>query len=161
MRSRFAERAYYKPKGYAGDFRMMEMIYANRPQGDGRLGGLVDQWCLNISAARAVRGRRSLLKKLLLQEAALLASRPGPMRILNLACGSCRELFDFLGEKTDPAPVEAICLDHLLQWKLIHRDPEKLRILLADTPFGAEVEVYTETEGVNLFLIARKTTVTL
>jgi hypothetical protein len=44
---------------------------------------------------------------------------------------------------------------------LIHRDPEKLRILLADTPFGAEVEVYTETEGVNLFLIARKTTVTL
>ena len=26
MRSRFAERAYFKPKGYAGDFKMMEMI---------------------------------------------------------------------------------------------------------------------------------------
>jgi extracellular factor (EF) 3-hydroxypalmitic acid methyl ester biosynthesis protein len=247
MRSRFAERAYYKPKGYAGDFQMMEMIYANRPQGDGRLGGLVDQWCLNTSAARAVRGRRSLLKKLLEQE----ASRRETMRILNLACGSCRELFDFLSERTDPASVEAICLDadpealefthqkvnvfshqavirlmqadvlhwiigrekhpfgpldfiytagltdyledrlfqalarrayeylkpdgifvagnfgplnpnrafmdHLLQWKLIHRDPEKLLSLLADTPFGAEVEVYSEAEGVNLFLIARKT----
>jgi CRP-like cAMP-binding protein/SAM-dependent methyltransferase len=255
MRSRFAERAYYKPKGYAGDFRMMEMIYTNRPQGDGRLGGLVDQWCLNTSAARAVRGRRSLLKKLLEQEAALRASRRETMRILNLACGSCRELFDFLGEKTDPAPVEAICLDadpealefthqkvdvfshravirfmqtdvlrwvlgrdkhpfgpldfiysagltdyledplfqalarrayeylkpggvfvagnfgpgnpnrafmdHLLQWKLIHRDPERLRILLADTPFNAEVEVYSEPEGVNHFLIARKAAVTL
>ena len=251
MRSRFAERAYYKPKGYAGDFRMMEMIYANRPQGDGRLGGLVDQWCLNTSAVRAMRGRRSLLKKLLEQEAHLLASRGGTMRILNLACGSCRELFDFLGEKTDPASVEAICLDadpealefthqkvnvfahrgvirfmqtdvlrwvigrdkhpfgpldfiysagladyladplfqalarrayeclkpggvlvagnfgpgnpnqafmdHLLQWKLIHRDPERLRILLAGTPFGAEVEVFAGPEGVNLFLIARKT----
>jgi extracellular factor (EF) 3-hydroxypalmitic acid methyl ester biosynthesis protein len=255
MRSRFAERAYYKPKGYAGDFQIMEMIYANRPQGDGRLGGLVDQWCLNTSAARAVRGRRSLLKKLLEKEANLPASRQETMRILNLACGSCRELFDFLGEKKSPAPVEAICLDadpealefthqkvnvfshravirfmqtdvvrwiigrdkhpfglldfiysagltdyledslfqtlarrayeylkpggvfvagnfgpgnpnrafmdHLLQWKLIHRDPEKLRLLLADTPFGAEVEVYSEPEGVNLFLIARKTAVTL
>ena len=255
MRSRFAERAYYKPKGYAGDFRMMEMIYANRPQGDGRLGGLVDQWCLNTSAVRAMRGRRSLLKKLLEQEAHLLASRGGTMRILNLACGSCRELFDFLGEKTDPASVEAICLDadpealefthqkvnvfahrgvirfmqtdvlrwvigrdkhpfgpldfiysagladyladplfqalarrayeclkpggvlvagnfgpgnpnqafmdHLLQWKLIHRDPERLRILLAGTPFGAEVEVFAGPEGVNLFLIARKTAMPL
>ncbi len=251
MRSRFAERAYYKPKGYAGDFQMMEMIYANRPQGDGRLGGLVDQWCLNTSAARAVRGRRTLLKKLLEKEAGLLAARQGTMRILSLACGSCRELFDFLSETKDPAPVEAICLDadpealefthqkvnvfshqavirfmqtdvlrwvvgrdkhpfgpldfiysagltdyledplfqalarrafeylkpggifvagnfgpgnpnrafmdHLLQWKLIHRDPEKLRVLLAGTPFGAEVEIFAEPEGVNLFLIARKT----
>ena len=252
MRSRFAERAYYKPKGYAGDFRMMEMIYANQPQGDGRLGGLVDQWCLNTSAARAVRGRRDLLQKLLKQESAALGSRPGGMRILNLACGSCRELFDFLAGKAGLDPVEAICvdadpealefthlkvnvfshravirfmqtdvlrwvigrdkhpfgpqdfiysagltdyledslfqalarrayeylkpggvfvagnfgpgnpnrafMDHLLQWKLIHRDPENLRNLMADTPFGAEAEVYSEPEGVNLFLIARKTT---
>ena len=104
MRSRFAERAYYKPKGYAGDFQMMEMIYTNRPQGDGRLGGLVDQWCLNTSAARAVRGRRSLLKKLLEQEAGLLASRQQTMRILNLACGSCRELSTFWAKKRTPPP---------------------------------------------------------
>ena len=31
MRSRFAERAYFKPKGYAGEFLMMEHIYANIP----------------------------------------------------------------------------------------------------------------------------------
>lgn len=42
MRSRFAERAYFKPKGYAGDFLMMEHIYANSPKGEGRLGELVD-----------------------------------------------------------------------------------------------------------------------
>jgi extracellular factor (EF) 3-hydroxypalmitic acid methyl ester biosynthesis protein len=250
MRSRFAERAYYKPKGYAGDFRMMEIIYANQPRGDGALGTLVDQWCLNTSAARAVRGRRVLLKNLLDQEAAVLASRPEAMRILNLVCGSCRELFDFLAGKAGLDPIEAICvdadpealefthqqvnvfshgavirfmqtdvlrwvkgrdkhpfgpldfiysagladyledplfqalarrayetlrpggifvagnfgpgnpnralMDHLLQWKLIHRDPERLRALLADTPFGTEVEVLPEPAGINLFLIARK-----
>ena len=64
-------------------------------------------------------------------------------------------------EISDPRNPNRAFMDHLLQWKLIHRDPEKLRGLLADTPFGAEMEVYSETEGVNLFLIARKTAVPL
>ena len=38
MRSRFAERAFYKPKGYAGDFLMMEMIYLNQPGETARSG---------------------------------------------------------------------------------------------------------------------------
>ncbi len=42
MRSRFAERAYFKPRGYAGDYLLMEMIYRGRPNGDGKLGRLVD-----------------------------------------------------------------------------------------------------------------------
>ena len=250
MRSRFAERAYYKPKGYAGDFRMMEMIYANHPQGDGILGEMVDRWCLNTSAAKAVRGRRSLLKNLLEEKLGSTGSRSEPLRILNLACGSCRELFDFLSENTRLPAIEAICadadsealeftrqevdvfphralirflqtdvirwiigrdkppigflhciysagltdyledrllqamatrayenlvpggifvvgnfgpgnpnrafLDYLLQWKLIHRDSTNLRSILSQTPFGADAEVISEPEGINLFLIARK-----
>ncbi|MBI5585590.1 MAG: cyclic nucleotide-binding domain-containing protein [Deltaproteobacteria bacterium] len=252
MRSRFAERAYYKPKGYAGDFQLMEMLYANTARGNGRLGALVDHWCLNTAAARAVRGRRALIARLLEQEAAAFAARRRPLRILNLACGSCRELFDFLAADADRTPVEALCvdadaealefthqqvnvfphqavirlmqadvlrwiigrekhpigtidfiystgladylenplfqtlarqsyaqlkpggvlvvgnfgpanpnrafMDHLLQWKLIHRSPEQLKALMAGTPFGAGVEVLAEPEGVNLFLIARKPT---
>jgi SAM-dependent methyltransferase len=250
MRSRFAERAYYKPKGYAGDFRMMEMLYTNEARGDGRLGGLVDHWCLNTAAARAVRGRRGLIARLLAEEAVPFAAQRRPLRILNLACGSCRELFDFLAVDGNRTPVEALCvdadpealefthrqvnvfphqavirlmqadvlrwiigrekhpigaldfiysvgltdyledsffqtlarqayahlnpggvlvvgnfgpanpnrafMDHLLQWKLIHRSPEQLQALMAGTPFGAEVAVLTEPEGVNLFLKARK-----
>ena len=34
MRSRLAERAYYKPKGFAGDFKMIEHIYRMTPDGD-------------------------------------------------------------------------------------------------------------------------------
>jgi len=111
MRSRFAERAYFKPKGYAGDFQMMEMIYNNKPQGDGKLGVLVDSWCLNTIAARAVRGRRSLMAELLEELAGAGSGREGRLRIMNLACGSNRELFDFLARWGGRGAVEAVCID--------------------------------------------------
>jgi CRP-like cAMP-binding protein len=250
MRSRFAERAYYKPKGYAGDYQMMEMLYHQQPRGDGLLGALVDSWCLDTAAARAFRGRRILLKGLLQNAAARRANPPRPLRILNLACGSCRELFDFLAETPRISPLEALCIDtdagalefihhhvnviphqavirlmqadvlrwiggrdnhpfgemdfiysaglidyledglveklvcrsyehlrpggvlalgnfgpanpnrafmdHILQWKLIHRSPEQLRTLTAGIPFQDGVDVLAGQEGVNLFLVARK-----
>jgi len=115
MRSRFAERAYYKPRGYAGDFMMMEMIYQNSPNGDGKIGQLVDGWCLNSASAKAVRGRRRLLADLL--EAIISAKNKNgkPVRIMNLACGSNREMFDFLGRFKRTEAIEAICVDADLQ----------------------------------------------
>lgn len=111
MRSRFAERAYFKPRGYAGDYLLMEMIYHNRPAGEGKLGRLVDEWCLNTTAAKSVRGRRRLLGR----ELASL-SRPSLRQgqrvcIMNLACGPNRELFDFLKDCDATDLVEALCLD--------------------------------------------------
>jgi hypothetical protein len=48
-------------------------------------------------------------------------------------------------------------MDHLLYWRLIHRDPEQLRDLFDDTPFGRQVvEIIAETQGVNLFALARR-----
>jgi len=47
-------------------------------------------------------------------------------------------------------------MDHLLYWRLIHRDPEQLRDLFGDTPFGRQVEIVSETQGVNLFALARR-----
>lgn len=111
MRSRFAERAYYKPKGYAGDFLMMEMIYRNQPDGDGKIGGLVDEWCLDTAAARAVRGRRKLLASLLEKQCSTLLANDKDVRILNLGCGSNRELFDFLARCNATDRIEAVCMD--------------------------------------------------
>ena len=250
MRSRFAERAFYKPKGYAGDFLMMEMIYQNRPEGDGKLGKLVDEWCINTAAARAVRGRRELLSSILESWCEKHRSRENVTRILNLACGSNRELFDFLGRFKQTESIEATCVDadtealeytnrhvnvvphraairfmqdnvvkwalgrvrhnlgqmdiiysagladyldlrllqalakrsyehlkpggvfvvgnfglnnrnrafmqHLLQWNLIHRSEEDLRNIFLDTPFGKNIDVLSESEGINLFAMARK-----
>jgi CRP-like cAMP-binding protein/SAM-dependent methyltransferase len=250
MRSRFFERAYYKPKGYAGDFFMIEMIYRKQAEGDGKLGRLLDGLFLNQVAARAVRGRRQLLHQTLDRLCRERLDGPGPIRILNLACGPCRELFDVIAQGDYDERIDALCvdidaealqfanqkvnifqhratvrfmnenvikwalgrvkqdlglqdiiyssglcdyldarlfkalikrchdhlkpggvlilgnfspinpdrpiMDHLLYWRLIHRDPEQLRDLFGDTPFGRQVEIVSETEGVNLFALARR-----
>ena len=250
LRSRFAERAYYKPKGYAGDYLMMEMIYENQAQGDGKLGVLVDRYCLDSSASRAVRGRRRLLRE---QLDLLFREHSGsdrPFQILNLACGPCRELFDFLAQCRAQEKVRALCvdadpqalehanrvvstsdhraavrymsenlvkwslgrvdhdfgpqdviysagltdyldrrlfkaliaksftqlkpggvliignfgpgnpdktfMDHILQWKLIHRDAEELRDLVRSSGTWESIDVLSEEQGVNLFVRARK-----
>ena len=111
MRSRFAERAYYKPNGYAGDHLMMEMIYANQPDGDGKLGRIIDSWCLETAAARAVRGRRRFLKEQLENLCRSKASTQRSIKLMNLACGSNRELFDFLSDCDYTERIAAVCID--------------------------------------------------
>lgn len=111
MRSYFAERAYFKPKGYAGDFLMMEHIYANQAKGEGKLGQLIDSFCLGRPGSLAIRGRR----KLLTQEITCLfteySAQGHNTRIMNLACGPNRELFDFLSTCEESEKVEALCVD--------------------------------------------------
>lgn len=115
MRSRFVERAYYKPKGYAGDFMMIELIYRNRPEGDGKLGELIDAWALDQVPSRAVRARRRLLKTLIGDICGDIcrqhAAQKVPVRLMNLACGAARELFDFLNECDYSKRVDALCVD--------------------------------------------------
>ena len=251
MRSRFAERAYYKPNGYAGDHLMMEMIYANEPEGDGKLGRIIDDWCLDTAAARAVRGRRKFLNDQLEKLCNQKKQSGQPLiKIMNLACGSNRELFDFLAGCDYTARVAAVCidadpealeythrrvntfpheasvklmkdnvvlwaigrtkhnfglndiiysagltdyledrislslinrsyeclvpggtliignfgpgnyhrafLDHILQWKLIHRSEEELLDLFSRSRFGGHVRILTEESGINLFAMATR-----
>lgn len=111
MRSRFAERAYFKPKGYAGDFLMMEHIYANEPKGDGRLGEIVDKFCLGRPGSLAIHGRRKLLKNRLAEISGENAKDGKMTRIMNLACGPNRELFDFLADCPYSELIEALCID--------------------------------------------------
>jgi SAM-dependent methyltransferase len=110
MRSRFAERIYFKPKGYAGDFMMMEMIYRNQWEGDGKVGKIIDGWCLDSIGANAIRGRRKLLYK----ELHFLCNKiidQDSINIMNLACGPNRELFDFLADFEATEKIEATCID--------------------------------------------------
>jgi hypothetical protein len=48
------ERLYSKPRGNAGDFLTIEMIYRNQPAGTGRIGPLLDRGFLNSPAAEAI-----------------------------------------------------------------------------------------------------------
>lgn len=111
MRSRFAERAYYKPKGYAGDFELIELIYRNKPDGDGKLGRLIDGWLLEQIPSQAVRNRRRLLSGLLDRLCRECLDGGRNISIMNLACGPCRELFDFLAHCDYSAQISALCVD--------------------------------------------------
>ncbi len=111
MRSHYAERSYHKPKGYAGDFLMIEHVYQNIGQGDGKLGELIDSFCLNRPASRAIRGRRRLLADQLARLTAPLARKGSQIAIMNLACGPNRELFDFLSHCEYGSLIKALCVD--------------------------------------------------
>ena len=112
MRSRFAERAYYKPKGYAGDFMMMELIYRQQPDGDGKLGRLMDGWLLKQAPAQAVRNRRRLMCRLLDRICRERLNKGGQtLRVMNLACGPSRELFDLLTQCDYSHCIHALCID--------------------------------------------------
>jgi len=111
MRSHFAERAYYKPKGYAGDFLMMEHIYLNEAKGDGKIGRLIDSWGLQLRSAEAIRGRRILIKDELKRLSEKCLTTNEQFSIMNLACGPCRELFDFLKECGYTEKIDALCVD--------------------------------------------------
>lgn len=111
MRSRFAERIYFKPRGYAGDHMMMEMIYADVPSGDGKLGELVDAWCLQSFGARATRGRRRLLCQWLHEKSVFLLKKKPFIHIMNMACGPGRELADFLDGCSFSEKINVLCVD--------------------------------------------------
>jgi extracellular factor (EF) 3-hydroxypalmitic acid methyl ester biosynthesis protein len=87
-----AERFYTKPRGYAGDYWMIELMYRNVPGGRTPVGRLVDRCFLSTPAAHAARNRRGLLAD---EIARAVASHEGPAaQITSLACGPAREVFD-------------------------------------------------------------------
>jgi extracellular factor (EF) 3-hydroxypalmitic acid methyl ester biosynthesis protein len=53
MQSRFADRAFTKPRGHAGDYATIEMIYQDTAAGDGRLGPLTARTTDVLTAADA------------------------------------------------------------------------------------------------------------
>jgi extracellular factor (EF) 3-hydroxypalmitic acid methyl ester biosynthesis protein len=79
--------AIAKPRGYPGDFQMMQMLYDNVPVGSTPRGRWLDAWLLDLPYARAVRNRVAMMVGLLTE--AWLAGR---RRIGSIACGPAREL---------------------------------------------------------------------
>lgn len=104
-----AERFYSKPRGYAGDFMTIELIYQNRPDGSQRIGPLMDYFFLETPAAKAVRNRRGLLAREIGRTCESRAS--GPVRICTLACGPAAEVFDVLASRPWGERLQATLVD--------------------------------------------------
>ena len=106
------ERFYSKPRGYAGDFKTIEMIYRNRPAGTGRIGPLLDRCFLNSPIAKAIRNRRLLLAQEITRT---VEANNGAAHLTCLACGPAEEVFDVFQRLNDCRQVQASLVDIDLQ----------------------------------------------
>ncbi len=90
----FSSRAFLKPRGYAGDAELLDLIYAIEDgetlpalQRSSELGRRIYHATANAAAARAVRSRRWIIIETLNE----LTTRLARPHVLSLACGHLRE----------------------------------------------------------------------
>ncbi len=108
----FFQHAFYKRRGYTGDFETIEIIYDCRPTGDDLLGLIFDDYYLHARPAQAVRNRLTYLVQRLQTEVQQLArANRTPMRLLSLGSGPARELALLAAEPGFCERVQATCLD--------------------------------------------------
>jgi extracellular factor (EF) 3-hydroxypalmitic acid methyl ester biosynthesis protein len=98
-------RARTWPQGYQGDYKTMETIYKNIPLSE-NIGYYLDLWSLNVTLSVAVRNRIKKLEEILRDE---ILKRQKPS-VLNIACGSCREVFELTPE-IEKSGAKFTCID--------------------------------------------------
>jgi len=114
-KSMIVKRGHDKPRGYPGDYRIIETFYENKPISKG-IGFCGDKHFLKDDYVRAVRDRKNDMKELLY--GFIKNSNLTSINILNLGCGSCREIRElFQNYKTKKKII----------FTLIDQDEEALR----------------------------------
>lgn len=91
--------AFLKPKGYPGDYDAIEAIYDKIPISKD-LGYFLDKYFLEVDYVQAVRDRKNRMKKIL--HDFIENNEKHVIRILNIACGSCREIRELIEEGFSP-----------------------------------------------------------
>ena len=115
MESPLHARTNLKPRGYAGDSAMMEMLYRNDYEGESTFGKILHKHSSNAPAAEAVRFRRGYINKeinkRIEERDAMNGSSPEQYRIASIACGPAWEIRDFLSTSPNNNRAEFVLLD--------------------------------------------------
>lgn len=106
--SALGERLSAKPRGYAGDYRTIAMIYQDAPSGSGPLGPMLDRSLLNLAVAKAIRNRRRMLASEIAKSYRATAKE---FYVACLACGPACEVFDAFGDVSDGRRLNVSCVD--------------------------------------------------
>ena len=124
-----------KPRGYAGDFEVIDRVYQRSMTTNPQLLNW-DHYLLNTKAARAVRNRKSYFLGMLDR---LSERKEGnsPISVLNVASGPARDVFEFLGQdgndtrmlfdciEYDPVAIRyamALCYEYLDRIQFFHKN---------------------------------------
>lgn len=106
-KSYFINRARIWPQGCQGDYKMLESAYKSTPLSAG-IGYYLDLYFLKRDAlAEGVKNRIKKLEEMLRDEI-IMRKKPS---ILNIACGSCRELMGITSE-ISASDAKIICIDN-------------------------------------------------
>lgn len=94
FKSQIIKRSYEKPRGYPGDYLIFEMLYNGSLTNNG-IGYYLDKWVLNYELTRGVIYRKNKIKRILKE----LINNNRKLDILNIGCGSSREIRELILEK--------------------------------------------------------------
>jgi hypothetical protein len=92
-RGKIVKRAFEKPRGYPGDYLTIEYVYDNQSISNG-MGICSDKYFLDDKYSIAVRNRKDDMREMLFEY--LSHRKTVATNILNIACGSCREIKDII-----------------------------------------------------------------
>lgn len=106
LKSLIMKRALEKPRGYPGDYQMLEYIYDNKPISTD-IGYYFDKGFLDSDLVRSVVNRKNMTKEHI---KSMIKAKHG-LKILNLASGSCREIRELLKENNTKNGFSLTCLD--------------------------------------------------
>ncbi|MFC1543163.1 class I SAM-dependent methyltransferase [Candidatus Neomarinimicrobiota bacterium] len=145
-------RTNLKPRGYAGDSAMMKMLYLKDELGDSTFAKLLHKHPVECLAAQAVRNRRVLIAKTIINKLRGSALSPGErFKVLSVACGSAFELQDLL---TSPKDCETYILTLLDQDQAALAEAASL-VGKIEQKLGASAEVEYFQESVRTMLTTR------
>jgi extracellular factor (EF) 3-hydroxypalmitic acid methyl ester biosynthesis protein len=109
LTSEIHRRTNLKPRGYAGDAEMMQLIYENAYAGRTLFAKLLHKYAVEMPGADAVRARRTLIAGVLRDVRAHTSTRP--FRLLSMACGPALELADIFHTPADARELECTLVD--------------------------------------------------
>jgi extracellular factor (EF) 3-hydroxypalmitic acid methyl ester biosynthesis protein len=92
LKSSFLKRCHDKPRGYAGDYLTIQMMYEGTPRGVDHFGQAADAWAMSQPCPRAVRNRRLLVGEFV----RAVCEKVSSPSVVSLGCGPASEVFDSL-----------------------------------------------------------------
>ncbi len=115
--SPFMSRCLHKPRGYAGDYQMMNYMYDNEVfDSQSNMGKLLNYFLFSNPAANAVRNRAKIVQGLVQQQAALKEE----LSLASIACGPAREVAGTMKLLVENSRLKKVT------WTLFDQDDEAL-----------------------------------